>query len=359
MKRLLISVLRALVMGATVTGTTLAVWALALPSAVRAQEGEGSGTTSTTSAEPEMPGPGQHLSDMPPPPWADATDVPNPAFLDTTDRRIEDERPPPTAAQVAALREMEAEVARFTGVGRGYRDAVNSILVREYHRRRRERQAGYARQIREEERLQNEARDRAIALFEAFIRRYPNDPTYTPDAMFRLGELYYERSALAYQNATEDEQSEADLTPDLSPTVELYRALIQRFPNYRRIDGVYYLIGYCLNEMGRTEEARMAWLNLVCANNYQYTGEPIPEPGEETEGEEEGEGGFSEEEHPALTLDGEESTPDGPFVDPYAGCTPITPERALRHGGLAPHRRVPLRLRLRAARARARDQRVQ
>lgn len=266
---------------------------------------------------PEMPGPGENLSDMPPPPWANTSDVPNPAFLDTTDDRIVDDRPPPTPEQIAALLEMEAEVARFTQVGRSYRDSVNSILVREYHRRRRERQAGYARQIREEERLQNEARDRAIRLFEAFIRRYPNDPTYTPDAMFRLGELYYERSSLAYQEASTS--GEGIGTPDFSDTVLLYQTLLQRFPDYRRIDGVYYLIGYCLNEMARTDEARLAWLNLVCANHFTYT----PEQPEE-EDPEEGEEGFDEEEHPALTLDG---TPEAeqPFVDPYAGCTPVIP----------------------------------
>ncbi len=268
---------------------------------------------------PSMPGPGENLSDMPPPPWANTSDVPNPAFLDTTDERIQDDRPPPTPEQIAALLEMEAEAGRFTQVGRSYRDSVNSILVREYHRRRRERQAGYARQIREEERLQNEARDRAIRLFEAFIRRYPNDPTYTPDAMFRLGELYYERSAIAYQEAAES--SEGIGTPDFNDTVQLYQALLERFPDYRRIDGVYYLIGYCLNEMARTDEARQAWLNLVCANHFTY--EPAPPPSDEPE-DPEGEG-FSEEEHPALGLDEEAPDPFAPFVDPYAGCTPVVP----------------------------------
>ncbi|HJL16243.1 MAG TPA: tetratricopeptide repeat protein [Sandaracinaceae bacterium LLY-WYZ-13_1] len=309
-------------------------WALALavaaPAAAQDEEEAEQSAEEASEEEPSpapapseplpMPGPGESLSDMPPPPWADVQDVPNPEFLDTTDRRITDERPPPSAEQVAALREMEAEVDRFTRTGRAYRDSVNSILVREYHRRRRERQAGYARQIREEERLQNEARDRAIALFEAFIRRYPNDPTYTPDAMFRLGELYYERASIQFQ-----EQSAAGTlegtTPDFSATVDLYRTLIQRFPDYRRIDGVYYLIGYCLNEMAELEEARLAWLNLVCANRYDYTGEPL-EPEEEEE-EEEGED-FDEEEHPALGL-GEEEEEEAPFVDPYDGCTPVTP----------------------------------
>lgn len=280
------------------------------------------------SAPLPMPGPGQSLSDVAPPPWADTTDVPSPAFLDTTDRRIVDDRPPPSAEQVAALREMEAELERFTGVGHAYRDSVNSILVREYHRRRRERQAGYARQIREEERLQNEARDRAIRLFEAFIRRYPNDPTYTADAMFRLGELYYERSAIRFQ-----EQAEADVShtgvPDFTETIELYRTLLQRFPDYRSLDAVYYLIGYCLNEMARQEEARLAWLHLACANHFQYTGEPIAPPAEETpptEGVDGGTGEFTEEEHPALGLGGPGIlAPDVPFVDPYEGCTPVIP----------------------------------
>ncbi len=273
-----------------------------------------------------MPGPGEDLSDMPPPPWASATDVPNPAFLDTTDRRIVDERPPPSAEQVAALREMEAELHRFTDVGGAYRDSVNSILVREYHRRRRERQAGYARQIREEERLQNEARERAIRLFEAFIRRYPNDPSYTPDAMFRLGELYYERSQIRYQDEAEAEEGMPGV-PDFSETIGVYRALLQRFPDYRRIDGVYYLIGYCLNEMARPEEARMAWLNLVCANNFEYTGEPPVVEEETPEGEAEGDdsGEFSESEHPALGLDGSNIISETVYVDPYTGCTPISP----------------------------------
>ncbi|MGE0787557.1 MAG: tetratricopeptide repeat protein [Sandaracinaceae bacterium] len=297
-------------------------------------EAPDAGTATAPPAPPPeplpMPGPGQNLSDMPPPPWANTTDVPNPAFLDTTDRRIEDDRPPPTPEQIQALHELEAEVGRFTQVGRSYRDTVNSILLREYQRRRRERQAGYARQIREEERLQNEARDRAIRLFEAFIRRYPTDPTYTPDAMFRLGELYYERSAIAFQEASE--ANEGSGTPDFSDTVTLYQTLIERFPDYRRIDGVYYLIGYCLNEMARADQARMAWLNLVCANHYTYTPQPLvtePPPGEgapEGEGEGDTANGFSSDEHPAIGLDAASQDPTGPFVDPYDGCTPITPE---------------------------------
>lgn len=265
-------------------------------------------------------------------PWAGAQDVtgaPPPSFLDTTDRRVVDDRPPPTPNQVAALEEMEAEVDRFTKTGESYRTTVISILRREYMRQRRGRDQWYARQIREEERLQNEARERAIRLFEQFIARYPDDPTYTPDAMFRLGELYYERSAIRFQEQysraqeMRDRGQEPDFevseTPDFTDTIELYKRLVRQFPDYRRIDGVYYLIGYCLNEMQRAEEARLAWLNLVCANKHRYDPDAMPATpvGETPEGE---------GQHPAQTMDDPPiapPSPSGPFVDPYADCTPV------------------------------------
>ena len=278
-------------------------------------------------------------------PWANApvaATVPAPpSFLDTTDRRIVDERPPPAPEQVAALREMEEEVGRFTKVGGSYRDTVTAIVRREYLRQRRSRDQGYARQIREEERLQTEARARAIRLFEQFIQRYPNDPTYTPDAMFRLGELYFERSSLDFQSQYLEAQAARDRgedpgpvrdTPDLTPTIELYQRLVRQFPEYRRIDGVYYLIGYCLSEMGQSDAARMAWLNLVCANHFSYDPDafaaPAADPDEQGEEGDDGEDATDSEQddaHPALSLDAGDGAvePVGPYVNPYEQCTPV------------------------------------
>lgn len=271
-------------------------------------------------------------------PWEGGTPA-LPSFLDTTDTRIGDDRPPPTAQQVAALREMEAELARFSNTGGSYRDTVVSLVRREYLRQRRGRDQWYARQIREEERLMDEARNRAIEQFERFIARYPNDPTYTPDAMFRLGELYFERSSIDFQRTYDEAlarrdagETDAELpeTVDFNPTIELYQRLVRNFRDYRRRDGVYYLIGYCLNEMGRYEEALHAWLNLVCANRFTYDPDALPEgaEGEETEGE--GEDGDAAE-HPALTLDGEVNTTAEAmaaleFENPYVECQPVMEE---------------------------------
>ena len=263
--------------------------------------------------------------------------TPLPSFLDTTDVRIADERPGPTPQQISALREMESEVERFTKTGGAYRNTVVSLVRREYLRQRRGRSRWYGRQIAEEERLLDEARERAIQQFERFVRRYPDDPTYSADAMFRLGELYFERSAIQFQNdydrlqALADQGQEVQLPeqPDFTPTIELYQRLLRQFPDYRRRDGVYYLIGYCLNEMGKTDEALRAWLNLVCANNFRYhpdefAAETAAEA--EAEGEEGAEGESEEEQHPSLTLD-QEAEPlaeeGGVFVNPYSDCQPV------------------------------------
>ena len=268
----------------------------------------------------------------------------SPSFLETTDRRVRDSRPAPEAEQIVALQNAEAEVAKFMHSGAAYRDTVVSIVRREYTRQRRAQDEGYGRQIREEETAQNAARERAIELFERFIERYPNDPAYTPDSMFRLGELYYERSALQFQEGMETfntererRQNAHESTDELRPpektfvpTVDLYRKLVRLFPNYRRIDGVLYLIGYCLNEMNQPEEARYAWLALVCSNKVTYVpGTPPPPvaPPAPAAPAAEPTATNGHHRHPAQTMDEHPSAPTATaFNDPFEACVPVSQE---------------------------------
>lgn len=253
-----------------------------------------------------------------------------PAFLDTTDRRVRGEQRAPAAPKVDALRALELESERFAKLGGAYRDTVGSLLKREYRRQRREREEVYSSQILLEQKAEDEARLEAIAFFERFLERYPDDPNVTPDAIFRLGELYYERDAIAQQVEMEAYLSERDRLvladassehlqepeKDFGATVGLYRDLVRRFRDYSGIDGVYYLIGYCLEEMAKTGEARLAWLNLVCANHFEYKGEPLVPTDEESAALD------LEAKHPALTLDEGAAAPL-PSSDPYASCEPI------------------------------------
>lgn len=264
-------------------------------------------------------------------PWEGVTDVTLPPFLQDTGKRVVDERPAPTEQQLRALRQLEAEGKRFTESGETFRATVTSLVRREYLQQRRQRDRWYGEQLETEEIAFNEAREDSIRVFEEFIRRYPDHPKYTPDAMFRLGELYFERSAVVFQrhyDGAQDAREAGDLSaeenlptsPDFTPTVTLYKTLAAQFPSYERSDGVYYLIGYTLNEMGRPEEALAAWLALVCANKYDYDPDWRLPPADASLA--------SQARYPALTLDGRRlgAPVGGVFVDPYKSCKPITPE---------------------------------
>lgn len=263
-------------------------------------------------------------------PWQGASDVTLPPFLQDTGKRVVEERPPPTKRQIDALRELEREVERYLQSGETFESTVSSLVRRLYLQRRRERDRYYGTRIEAEERALDEARETSIRAFEEFVERYPDHPTYTPDAMFRLGELYFERSSIAFQKLYDEAQAARDrgdpavedglpTSPDFTPTITLYRSLAQRFPNYERLDGVYYLVGYTLNEMGRPEEALAAWLALVCANKYEYDPNWRPPPDASLS---------AQARYPALTLDGRPlgASVRGTFVDPYAQCRPVSPQ---------------------------------
>ncbi|MEO8214053.1 MAG: tetratricopeptide repeat protein, partial [Myxococcales bacterium] len=137
------------------------------------------------------------------------------------------------------------------------------------------------------EREAKERRRDAIAMFEAFLQKYPNDKRWTPDAMFRLAELYYEKSAEDFLEADEDYKKAIDsptppTTPspkvDYTPTITLYKRLLTEFPNYRYLDATYYLLGFCLGEMGQEPQARQTLLALVCANQYKPLDPPAAVP---------------------------------------------------------------------------------
>jgi TolA-binding protein len=258
-------------------------------------------------------------------PWSSEVAAELPSFLTTVDKRIKDDRPAPTDQQIKALTEMQEAVDGFKRNADSYRETVVAIVRREYLRQRRLRSEGFGRQITDEEKLQDASTVHAIELFELFIKQYPNDPTYTPDAMFRLGELYFERSAIQFQNAMlevmaarDKGQELPDPDKDFMATIDLYRDLIKRFPDYPRIDGVYYLIGYCLAEMGDPEKARIAYLNLVCANKYNFQATLDAAPNEALVKKAE-----AEAKNPSLTI-GKISTATsaGQLPDPYGDCKP-------------------------------------
>lgn len=191
--------------------------------------------------------------------------------------------------QLKEIQETVREVERFKAAADGYRTTVNGIVRRSYEKRRKDMLDKYGHKIRDEESEERVRRIAAITLFEDFLRRYPNDKRWTPDVIFRLAELYFEKANDEYLLATERFEKERDLfdkgqlavapappKQDYSTTIELHRKLIREFPRYRLVDGAYYLLGFCLSEMGLLDRGNEAYLSMICSNRYRppLTDEP-------------------------------------------------------------------------------------
>lgn len=187
-----------------------------------------------------------------------------------------------TAQELKALHELSNDLAAFKRGAADYRLTVNRIVKRAYQARRKKLIGGFDKKVRASEAQERTRRVAAITLFEDFLRRYPNDSRWTPDVIFRLAELYFEKSNDEYLLATEGYERElskferkeiatAPIPPkqDYHQTIELHRKLIEEFPSYRLIDGAYYLLGFCLTEMAKEEAGKKAFLSLVCRNKHK------------------------------------------------------------------------------------------
>jgi len=186
-----------------------------------------------------------------------------------------------------AIDELAADLARWSEEVGGFRKAAASIIRRTYNQRVRAIREKYEPMISGNEIEERQRRMDAIVVLEGFLRKYPADKKWTPDVMFRLAELYYEKSSDEFLAAQESYQKALDSpNPPTAPppkadyglTVSLYRRLLVEFPNYRLLDATYYLLGFCLGEMGQEPEARQALLALVCSNQYKPLDPPQKRP---------------------------------------------------------------------------------
>ena len=181
----------------------------------------------------------------------------------------------PLVSQSQAKSELEEAVARFEEEARGFRAEVQGRVQGQFDERRRFLSENYDQAIRDLEVLERNERDAAIARFEEFVARYPDDPVFTPDAMFRLAELYYEKSNDDFDLASTVHREESkraiaegrdpprEPLKSYAPSIALYQTLITTFPDYKFADGTYYLLAYCLAEMAQGEEAQATYKLLI------------------------------------------------------------------------------------------------
>ena len=180
-------------------------------------------------------------------------------------------------AEAGERLEQDKAVERFAAAAADFEREVHILLGMEVGQRKHFLDRAYDKTLGEVEASERDRRADAIARFERFIEKYPDRPTHTPDAMFRLAELYYERSEIEYSDALGQydidrdhyERGKIPAEPqsperDYGPSARLYRTLLHRFgAAYRYADAVYYLLGYVLVEMGEDEAGLVAWNDLA------------------------------------------------------------------------------------------------
>jgi cellulose synthase operon protein C len=181
-----------------------------------------------------------------------------------------------TEQQKAQLEDLSRTIATYEDESREFRREVQLLVEKKYEEKRNTLANSYERAIRDLEVLERRERLDAIAAFEEFLTRYPNDPRYTPDVMFRLAELYYEKSSDENNVAMREyEESLKKLDPEKNPTIPpapkvdfgksiaLYQRLISQFPQYKLNDAAYYLLGYCQEKQEDFPKAKAAYEQLI------------------------------------------------------------------------------------------------
>lgn len=96
--------------------------------------------------------------------------------------------------------------------------------------------------------------DELIKYYEIALKNHPNHPQYAPDALYYLGLYYFEKDEkdyfekLARYNEAREQGREDVAYPDenFSRTIDTYEQLIDKFPDFRHMDSVYYLLGLAL-----------------------------------------------------------------------------------------------------------------
>jgi len=181
-----------------------------------------------------------------------------------------------TPAEQQQLDELQEMLRSYEAESREFKHDVQLLVEKKYEEKRSDLSASYEKAIRDIE--VNERKDRldAIAQFEEFLQRYPDEPRYTPDVMFRLAELYYERSAddhavamRSYEDELKrmDPSSNAPPPPepavDFRPSIALYQQLLEKFPRFKLNDATTYLLGYCLEKQNDFEGAQEAYHDVI------------------------------------------------------------------------------------------------
>src|SRR3954470_19385823 len=182
------------------------------------------------------------------------------------------------------LKDVEAEYERFITSANQHDTRMRAIARREYDTRTGELQKRYADRIAKTEADRGRRHGDTVALLEKFLKDHPSHDQFTPDAMFRLADLYIDladeevEAKLAAQEAAPaaNAPDAAAITADYARSTALWEAILTRFPSYRQTPSTLYLLAY----YGKAKDERRSlqiFLALGCANKFKWN-DPVTKP---------------------------------------------------------------------------------
>jgi TolA-binding protein len=182
------------------------------------------------------------------------------------------------------LKDIESEYERFTQAAIEHDTRMRTIARREFDTRTAELTKKYADRIAKIESGRGQRHGETIAKLVQFLKDHPDHEQFTPDAMFRLADLYIDRAEeefearmTAQEKSGQPADSDAAQIVDYTASLELWDQILTKFPKYRQTASTLYLAGY----YGRAKDERKSlqiFLALACANQYKWNDPPPKVP---------------------------------------------------------------------------------
>ena len=213
------------------------------------------------------------------PPTGPGLGVPAPHAVDTRPLQL-------TPKELEQLKDVESEYDAFIKAADEHDKRMRTIARREYDSRTSELEKRYAERIAKSEADKTKRHTETIALLEKFLVNHPDHEQFTPDAMYRLADLYLDAAndevdqRFAAQEAAGAGAGSADqaaIVADYSRSLDLWQQILTKFPSYRQTPATLYLLAY----YGKTKDERKSlevFLALACANKYKWNDAPPVPP---------------------------------------------------------------------------------
>ncbi|MBL4637461.1 MAG: tetratricopeptide repeat protein [Kofleriaceae bacterium] len=191
-----------------------------------------------------------------------------------------------TPEELEILAEVEQDLIRYEKAANLHHKRVRIILASEYKDRKGQLESRYAEKIGNAEKQELARRLSAIVLLEKFVQDYPNHQKFTPDAMFRLADLYLEQAEYDFNVSFDEDLDFGDdddddtflASADYSKSIGMWDKIVRNFPKYRQKANTLYLLAYYLKQTEQERPALQIFRGLVCSNKYDALAEPEPAP---------------------------------------------------------------------------------